>query len=61
MQNYLYEGISYNNLTATSGRVVSNGEAFLLDNNKKMKLDIIEQDLFTKKERTNSQEEINFD
>jgi hypothetical protein len=61
MQNYLYEGISYNNIAATSGRVVSNGEAFLLDNNKKMKLDIIEQDLFTKKERTNSQEEINFD
>jgi len=41
--------------------VISNGEALLLDSNKKMKLDIIEQDLFAKKERTSSQEEINFD
>ena len=61
MQNYIYEGVSYNNIGATSGRVVNNGEALLLDNNKKLKLDIIEQDLFAKKERTNSQEEINFD
>jgi len=61
MQNYLYEGVSYNNIGATGGRVISNGEALLLDNNKKMKLDIIEQDLFAKKERTSSQEEINFD
>ncbi len=61
MQNYLYEGVSYNNIGATGGRVISNGETLLLDNNKKMKLDIIEQDLFAKKERTSSQEEINFD
>lgn len=61
MQNYLYDGVSYNNIGAGDGRVVNNGEALLLDNNKKLKLDIIEQDLFAKKERTNSQEEINFD
>ena len=62
MQNYLYEGVSYNNIgAATGGRLINNGEALLLDNNKKLKLDIIEQDLFAKKECTNSQEEINFD
>lgn len=61
MQNYLYEGVSYNNIGATTGRVISNGEALHLDNNKKLKLDIIEQDLFAKKEKNSSQEEINFD
>jgi hypothetical protein len=61
MQNYLYDGVSYNNIGSAGGRLVNNGEGLLLDNNKKLKLDIIEQDLFAKKERTNSQEEINFD
>lgn len=60
MQNCLFEGISVNNIPNQTGRIIRNGEAFLLNSNKKLKLDIIEQDLFAK-ERKSSQEEINFD
>jgi len=60
MQNYLFEGITVNNINNQSARINNNGEAVLMDSHKKLKLDIIEHDLFVK-ERKNSQEEINFD
>lgn len=59
MPNFLMEGISTNNF-GNNNLIVNNSDALRLENNKKLKLDIIEKDLFSK-ERKNSQEEINFD
>ena len=53
MQNYLYEGISTNNINTGNESIVN-------ENNSKLQLDIIEKDLFSK-ERKSSEEEINFD
>lgn len=53
MQNYLYEGISTNNINPGNESIVN-------ENNSKLQLDIIEKDLFSK-ERKSSEEEINFD
>jgi len=61
MQNYLYEGVSVNNISNSTGKIINSGEALLLDNNKKLKLDIIERDLFAKKNKKDSLQEINFD
>jgi hypothetical protein len=56
MQNYLMEGVSVNNINHNGNE----SNALILENNKKLRLDIIEKDLFSKN-RKNSEEEINFD